>query len=94
METLSNIFSMEGDTGILSPSPHTPKAPKHAPRLSRFHPIDMKQVAAILFPESSFPSRTMTRVGLQTTALKSMASNKLLFNEEELCQAILQNKLH
>ncbi|ONK64488.1 uncharacterized protein A4U43_C07F26590 [Asparagus officinalis] len=87
-------FVSKGDGNIvLAPSPHTPKAPKHAPRSSRLNHIDMKQVAAVLFPESAFPSRCMVSLRIQRPAFKSMASNRLLFNEEELCQAIFQNKL-
>lgn len=79
---------------IWMPSPHTPKAPRQGPRPpSRLKFSEMRQVAAVLFPESSFPSRCMVPSALPKPLCKSLASNRVLFYEDELCQAVAQNKL-
>jgi hypothetical protein len=78
----------------LIPSPHTPKAPRHAPRPpSRIKFNDMRQIAAVLFQESTFPSRYIVPSAIPKPLFKSLASNRVLFYEEELCQAVAQNKL-
>ncbi|KAH7566237.1 hypothetical protein JRO89_XS08G0122500 [Xanthoceras sorbifolium] len=80
--------------GALMPSPHTPKAPRHGPRPpSRIKPIEMRQIAAVLFQDSAFPSRYMVSSVLPKPLCKSLASNRVLFYEDELCQAVAQNKL-
>ncbi|XP_062144676.1 F-box protein At4g35930 [Alnus glutinosa] len=80
--------------GIWLPSPHTPKAPRHGPRPpSRLKFSEMRQVAAVLFPESAFPSRCMVPSALPKPLCKSLASNRVLFYEDELCHAVAQNKL-
>ncbi|XP_030924061.1 F-box protein At4g35930 [Quercus lobata] len=88
-------FVSKGDgKGIWMPSPHTPKAPRHGPRPpSRLKFSEMRQVAAVLFPESAFPSRCMVPSALPKPLCKSLASNRVLFYEDELCQAVAQNKL-
>ncbi|CAM8876970.1 unnamed protein product [Rhodiola kirilowii] len=74
-------------------SPCTPKAPRPGPRPpSRLKYTDMRQIAAVLFQESSFPSRYMVPSVLQRPC-KPVASHRVLFYEEELCQAVAQNKL-
>ncbi|KAK3224368.1 hypothetical protein Dsin_011393 [Dipteronia sinensis] len=80
--------------GALMQSPHTPKAPRHGPRPpSRIKPIEMRQIAAVLFQDSAFPSRYMVSSVLPKPLCKSLASNRVLFYEDELCQAVAQNKL-
>ncbi|KAL3525238.1 hypothetical protein ACH5RR_013610 [Cinchona calisaya] len=80
--------------GMWMPSPHTPKAPKHGPRPpSRLKITEMRQIAAVLFQESAFPSRCLVPSALSQPICKSLASNRVLFYEEELCQAVAQNKL-
>ncbi|CAK7334195.1 unnamed protein product [Dovyalis caffra] len=80
--------------GIFMPSPHTPKAPRHGPRPpSRIKITEMKSIAAVLFQDSAFPSRCMVSSALPKPLCKSLASNRVLFYEDELCQAVAQNKL-
>ncbi|KAF3440166.1 hypothetical protein FNV43_RR18445 [Rhamnella rubrinervis] len=88
-------FMSKGDgKGIRMPSPHTPKAPRHGPRPpSRLKASEVRQVAAVLFQESSLRTRCMVPSVLPKPLCKSLASNRVLFYEEELCQAVAQNKL-
>ncbi|GFY80411.1 F-box family protein [Actinidia rufa] len=88
-------FVSKGDgKGIFIRSPHTPKAPRHGPRPPpRFKCPEMRQIAAVLFQESAFPSRCMVPSVLPKPLCKSIASNRVLFYEDELCQAVAQNKL-
>ncbi|XP_073102337.1 F-box protein At4g35930 isoform X2 [Elaeis guineensis] len=79
--------------GIWGSSPHTPKAPRHGPRPPRLHMMDMKQIAAVLFQESVLSSKCMVPPGLPRPVMKPMASNRVLIYEDELCQAVAQNKL-
>lgn len=75
-------------------SPHTPKAPKHGPRPPRVMKIaEMRQIAAVLFQDSSFPSTCLVPSVLPKPLCRSLASNRVLFSEDELCQAVAQNKL-
>ncbi|KAJ8764310.1 hypothetical protein K2173_006050 [Erythroxylum novogranatense] len=87
-------FLSRGDRkGVFMPSPHTPKAPRHGPRPpSRIKITEMKQIAAVLFQDSTFPSRCIVPSALSKPLCKSMASNRALFSEDELCQAV-ENKL-
>ncbi|KAK6150269.1 hypothetical protein DH2020_015201 [Rehmannia glutinosa] len=72
----------------------TPKAPKHGPRPpSRFKFTEMRPIAAVLFQESSFSSKCLVPSVLQKPLCKSLGSNRVLFYEDELCQAVAQNKL-
>lgn len=83
----------EGKGAILR-SPHTPKAPRHGPRPpSRIKITEMRQIAAVLFQDSAFSSRCMVPSVLSKPLCKSLASNRVLFYEDELCQAVAQNKL-
>ncbi|XAR58008.1 hypothetical protein NMG60_11026334 [Bertholletia excelsa] len=88
-------FVSKGDgKGVRIPSPHTPKAPRHGPRPPpRFKCAEMRQIAAVLFQESVFPSRCIVPSALGKPIYKSLASNRVLFYEDELCQAVAQNKL-
>ncbi|EXC35317.1 F-box protein [Morus notabilis] len=88
-------FASKGDgKGIWLPSPHTPKAPRQGPRPpSRLKASEVRQVAAVLFQESALPARCMVPSVLAKPLCKSLASNRVLFYEEELCQAVAQNKL-
>ncbi|XP_057723084.1 F-box protein At4g35930 [Arachis stenosperma] len=84
--------------GVRIASPHTPKAPRHGPRpLSRLRLSEMRQVAAVLFREKgkepAFPSRCLVPSVIAKPLCKSLASNRVLFYEDELCQAVAQNKL-
>ncbi|KAK1441255.1 hypothetical protein QVD17_07099 [Tagetes erecta] len=75
--------------------PRTPKAPRHGPRPpSRLKYIEMSQVAAVLFQESSISPRHIVPSGLPKPICKPFSSNRVLFDEElELCHAVAQNKL-
>lgn len=76
--------------GFLMQSLHTPKAPRHGPRPpSRLKYTEMRQVAAALFQEASLPSRCM----VPSVLSKPLCKNRVLFYEDELCQAVAQNKL-
>jgi len=76
--------------GLRMQSPHTPKAPRHGPRPpSRLKYTEMRQVAAALFQEASLPSRCM----VPSVLSKPLCKNRVLFYEDELCQAVAQNKL-
>ncbi|KAJ0097970.1 hypothetical protein Patl1_29138 [Pistacia atlantica] len=80
--------------GVIMRSPHTPKAPRHGPRPpSRMKITEMRQIAAVLFQDSAFSSRCMVPSVLSKPLCKSLASNRVLFYEDELCQAVAQNKL-
>ncbi|CAN4083465.1 unnamed protein product [Withania somnifera] len=75
-------------------SPRTPQAPKlGAKPLSRFKYIEMEQIAAVLFQESAFPKRCLVPSVIPKPLCKSLGSNRVLFYEDELCQAVSQNKL-
>lgn len=79
-------------------TPKTPRAPKHAARLSRLKLVDVKPITAVLFPESStpFPSKRLRRwvpPWLPRPACKAASSPRVLRYEEELCEAVAQNKL-
>ncbi|PKA56010.1 F-box protein [Apostasia shenzhenica] len=87
-------FTSRGEgKAIRFASPHTPRAPRHGPRPPRLHLLDMKQVAAVLFQDSALPSKCVMLPGLPRPILKPLASNRVLFYEDELCQAVAQNKL-
>ncbi|KAL0379112.1 UNVERIFIED_CONTAM: F-box protein [Sesamum radiatum] len=87
------FMSKGGGKGMWITSPHAPKAPKHGPRPpSRLKFTEMRQIAAVLFQESSF-SKCLVPSVLQKPICKSLASNRVLFYEDELCQAVAQNKL-
>ncbi|KAK4490481.1 hypothetical protein RD792_001158 [Penstemon davidsonii] len=87
-------FARRGGKGLLIPSPHTPKAPKHGPRPpSRLKFTDMRQIAAVLFPESSYSPKCLVPSVLPKPICKPLASNRVLFYEDELCKAVAQNKL-
>ncbi|GAB4847576.1 hypothetical protein Ancab_026638 [Ancistrocladus abbreviatus] len=85
------FISKGDDKGYQMPSPNAPKAPRHGPRPpSRLKFTEMRQITAVLFQESSFPSRCMVR----SVLTKPLCKNRALFYEDELCQAVAQNKLH
>ncbi|XP_057958760.1 F-box protein At4g35930-like [Malania oleifera] len=79
------IISKRDGKSICIPSPHTPKATKHGPRPPRTKLAEMRQITAVLFPESALPSRCMVP--------SVLASSQVLFYEDELCQGVAQNKL-
>ncbi|URD78207.1 F-box protein [Musa troglodytarum] len=85
--------SKAGRKGTWGSSPHTPKAPRHGCRSSRLHLMDMKQIAAVLFQEPTLPPRHMMPPCLSRPVFKPIASTRVLFYEDELCQAVAQNKL-
>ncbi|XP_062204884.1 F-box protein At4g35930-like isoform X1 [Phragmites australis] len=80
-------------------TPRTPKAPKlakHASRLARLKLLDVKPITAVLFQESSLPSKRLRRSvppGLPRPVSKAAPSPRVLRYEEELCEAVAQNKL-
>ncbi|KAL0739494.1 hypothetical protein Bca4012_015704 [Brassica carinata] len=87
----------DGNARIMG-SPHTPKAPRHAPRPPcRTKLAEMKQIAAVLFQDqAAFPSRCVVPSVLQRpTLFKPLAPKhpRVLFYEDELCQAVAQNNL-
>ncbi|CAI0461619.1 unnamed protein product [Linum tenue] len=88
-------FVGKGDgKSALLPSPHTPKAPRQGPRPpSRLKITEMKQIAAVLFQDSALPPRCVVPSTMSKPLCKSLASNRVLFYEDELCQAVAQNKL-
>ncbi|KAH9607387.1 hypothetical protein KSS87_007433 [Heliosperma pusillum] len=85
-------FACKGDNRqFRMATPHTPKAPRHGPRPpSRLQYTEMKQVAAALFQETSFPT---SRFMVPSVLSKPLCKNRVLFYEDELCQAVAQNKL-
>ncbi|ESQ53494.1 hypothetical protein EUTSA_v10025800mg [Eutrema salsugineum] len=92
------FLSKEDGNLAIMPSPHTPKAPKHAPRPPcRTKFTEMKQITAVLFQDqTTFPSRCMVPSVLQRpTLFKPLAPKhpRVLFYEDELCQAVAQNNL-
>lgn len=94
------LINSKGDGGnpTIMPSPHTPKAPKHAPRPPcRAKLTEMKQISAVLFQDQpTFPSRCSVPSVLQRSSLfKPMPPKhpRVLFYEEELCHAVAQNNL-
>ncbi|KAH0465853.1 hypothetical protein IEQ34_005956 [Dendrobium chrysotoxum] len=87
-------FTRGQGKGIRISSPLTPKAPRQAPRPPRLHLLDIKQVAAVLFQDSTLPSNCMLLPNMpKSTLLKPLASNRVLFYEDELCKAVAKNKL-
>ncbi|XP_047323716.1 F-box protein At4g35930-like [Impatiens glandulifera] len=77
-----------------TPSPHTPKAPRHGPRPShRYKFAEMRQITSVLFQDSVFPSRCIVPSVLPKPLFKSLASNRVLVYEDELCKAVAKNKL-
>ncbi|CAL9146731.1 unnamed protein product [Musa hybrid cultivar] len=75
------------------PTPHTPKAPRHGGPRPRLHLLDMRQIAAVLFQESTLRPGRIMPPGLPRPIFKPVASTRVLFYEDELCQAVAQNKL-
>ncbi|XP_033142589.1 F-box protein At4g35930 isoform X2 [Brassica rapa] len=92
-------FVSKGDENYrIMGSPHTPKAPRHAPRPPcRTKLAEMKQITAVLFQDqTAFPSRCSVPSVLQRpTLFKPLAPKhpRVLFYEDELCQAVAQNNL-
>ncbi|XP_047311532.1 F-box protein At4g35930-like [Impatiens glandulifera] len=77
-------------------SPHPPPRPaRHGLRPPRFRCADTRHITAVLFDESVFPSRKCNILPsvMPKPSCKSLASNRVLFYEDELCQAVAQNKL-
>lgn len=82
-------FLSKGDgKNIRIMSPNTPKAPRQGPRPPRPKSPELRQIAAVLFQERLEPISKH-----RTSKCKSLASNRVLFYEDELCQAVVQNKL-
>ncbi|CAN8229215.1 unnamed protein product [Cochlearia groenlandica] len=99
MPTNRWLFLSKGDVNqAYKSSPHTPKAPRHAPRPpGRTKLTEMKQITTVLFQDQTpFPSRCIVPSVLQRpTLFKPMAPKhpRVLFYEDELCQAVAQNNL-
>lgn len=87
--------SKRGREGLIIASPHAPpRVARRGVRPPRFKYADMRQVTTVLFDETVFPSRKcMIPSVLPKPSCKSFASNRVLFNEDELCHAVAQNKL-
>ncbi|KAF6148164.1 hypothetical protein GIB67_011939 [Kingdonia uniflora] len=85
------FISKGNGKGISCPSPHTPKAPEHGLRpYSHYKVYDaqVRQITIVLFQESAFPQRCILPLGLPKSVCKSFPSNRALFCEDELCQAL------
>ncbi|WOL09708.1 F-box protein [Canna indica] len=88
------FVSKANGKGMLGSSPHTPKAPRQGNRTrSRLNAVDVRQIAAVLFRESTLSPRRVMPPGLPRPVSKPVASTRVLFYEDELCQAVAQNKL-
>ncbi|KAJ7531044.1 hypothetical protein O6H91_14G030200 [Diphasiastrum complanatum] len=89
------FLSRVGGDGGPARHPGTPKAPRHAPKpqAARISVAEMRQIAASLFPGSRNRVRQGRQPCLPKPVLRSGSSHRVLFNEEELCQAIAQNSL-
>ncbi|EPS63008.1 hypothetical protein M569_11779 [Genlisea aurea] len=95
------FMSVKSGKAVWIQSPHAPKAPRHGPRPpSRLKFTEMKQIAAVLFQESSSSSFSSSKCLVPSvlkkqacSSSKPLGSNRVLFYEEELCQAVAQNKL-
>ena len=92
------MFSRIDGKDVRVSTPRTPRAPKHAAHLSRLKLVDVKPITAVLFQESStsFPTKRLRRSvppGLPRPVSKAAPSPRVLRYEEELCEAVAQNKL-
>ncbi|KAJ7560326.1 hypothetical protein O6H91_04G124500 [Diphasiastrum complanatum] len=71
--------------------PAPPNAPRHSskPPQARIPLVEMRRITATLFrgSASQIPPRP------PRMAIRSLTSHRVLFNEEELCQAVAQNSL-
>eukprot|EP00249_Psilotum_nudum_P001677 c14308_g1_i2 orf=309-785(-) len=70
--------------------PATPKAPRHLPKAgqTRLSIPEMRQIAATLFQGSS-PQRLCTKPSnFHLSVCRGLQSHRVLFYEEELCQAV------
>lgn len=74
--------------------PPTPKAPRQGTR-PRSHSVCMKQISAVLFQDSPTPNSSSKVPHYPPTIFswKSLALNRVLFYEDELCHAVAQHKL-
>ncbi|KMZ69432.1 F-box protein [Zostera marina] len=76
--------------------PPTPKAPRQGTRPPRSHSVCMKQISAVLFKDSAMPNSPSKVLHYPPTTMfswKSLALNRVLFYEDELCHAVSQHKL-
>ncbi|KAM0938719.1 putative F-box domain-containing protein [Dioscorea sansibarensis] len=73
--------------------PQTPKAPKPPPRNHKSNSMETKQVAAILFQEPSISPNNAPQKRVPRLVCKPVNSSRVLLYEDELCQAVAQNKL-
>eukprot|EP01018_Ginkgo_biloba_P003308 Gb_30100 [translate_table: standard] len=72
----------------------TPKAPRHGPRPPpRLSLAEMRQIAASLFQGSSSILNGKKPPGLPRSSYRSLGSHRVLFYEEELCQAVAHNTI-
>lgn len=76
------------------PPPNTPCAPKYCSRLPSIAPSDLQEITTVLFKDSEFSLKCLASSELQEPLGKTMISNRALIYEEELCEAVAQNKLH
>ncbi|MCO5599618.1 hypothetical protein L7F22_053724 [Adiantum nelumboides] len=84
------------NAGGAGPSrPPTPKAPRPAPKplQARISLAEMQQLAGPLFHGSASRVRRVKPPSLPRPTFRAVASHRVLFYEEELCQAVAQNSL-
>ncbi|KAK4778100.1 hypothetical protein SAY87_018287 [Trapa incisa] len=84
-------FKSREGKGALMRSPLAPKAPRLGLRpSSKIKLSEMRQIAAVLFQENS---TLHSRCIVPSVLSKSFTSNRALFYEDELCEAVAQNTL-
>ncbi|KAI5073466.1 hypothetical protein GOP47_0011479 [Adiantum capillus-veneris] len=87
---------IRANAGGSGPSrPPTPKAPRPAPKplQARISLAEMQQLAGPLFPGSASRLRRVKPPSIPRPTFRAVASHRVLFYEEELCQAVAQNSL-
>lgn len=88
-------FSRANEAGAGPSRPPTPKAPRPAqkPLQARISFAEMQQLAGPLFHGSANRLRRVKPPSLSRAAFRAVASHRVLFYEEELCQAVAQNSI-
>ncbi|KAH7446797.1 hypothetical protein KP509_01G076500 [Ceratopteris richardii] len=88
-------FNKNNSAGAGPSRPPTPKAPRQPPKppQARISLAEMQQLAGPLFHGSASRVRRVKPPSLPRTTFRAIASHRVLFYEEELCQAVAQNSL-
>eukprot|EP01018_Ginkgo_biloba_P022424 Gb_00255 [translate_table: standard] len=87
---MSNENSTHHSDGVWK-RPTTPKAPRHGKaHKSRIPSETLKEISAILFP---LVDKDDNQFGYRRSSLRSGTTNRVLFCEDELCEAVARNKL-